>query len=108
MATPKPTGAVANARKKQPPWLWIGVAAVVVVLAVAALVSTGGSDKNKSTTLEGLEQTRPVTVTGTALPKLPSSGTDPAVGQVIPEARGQSFGGTPVDIRSDGRPKLIL
>jgi len=29
-------------------------------------------------------------------------------GKEIPEAKGQSFDGTPVDIRSDGRPKLIL
>ena len=40
-----------------------------VILAVAALVSTGGSDKKKSTTPAGVEQTRPVTVTGTALPE---------------------------------------
>jgi thiol-disulfide isomerase/thioredoxin len=112
MADTKPTGAVTAVQKKQPPkqppWLWIGVAALVVVLAVAALVSSGGSDKKKSTAVAGVEQTRPVTVTGRALPKLPSSGADPAAGQAIPEARGQSFDGTPVDIRNDGRPKLIL
>jgi|SRR5438067_8464050 len=112
MATPKPkskSSAVAAARKKGPPWLWIGVAGVVVILAVAALVSSGGSDKKKNSTAAGAEQTRPVTVTGTALPELPQGGgTDPAVGQVIPEARGASFDGTPVDIRNDGRPKLIL
>jgi len=112
MATPKPkskskSSAVAAARKKGPPWLWIGVAGVVVVLAVAALVSSGGSDK-KNKTAAGVEQTRPVTVTGTALAALPQSGDDPAVGKEIPEAKGQSFDGTPVDIRNDGRPKLIL
>jgi thiol-disulfide isomerase/thioredoxin len=103
---PKKKGAVAAARKKQPPWLWIGVAAIVLVLAVAAIVSGGGSDGNK--TAEGVEQTRPVTISGTALPDLPESGADPAVGQVIPEATGQSFDGSPVAIRNDGRAKLIL
>src|ERR1041385_6942568 len=109
MATTKPkSSAVAAARKRQPPWLWIGVAAVVVILAVAALVSSGGSDSQKNKTAAGVEQTRPVTVSVTPLPQLPQSGDDPAVGQEIPEAKGQSFDGTPVDIRNDGRPKLIL
>ena len=108
MATTKPkSGAVAAARKKQPPWLWIGVAAVVLVLLVAAIVSSGGSGKSKKTAA-GVEQTRPVTVTGTPLPTLPASGDDPAVGKEIPEAKGQSFDGSPVDIRNDGRPKLVL
>ncbi|MDQ1497442.1 MAG: hypothetical protein QOI86_782 [Actinomycetota bacterium] len=107
MATTKPTGAVAAARKKQPPWLWIGVAAVVLVLAVAALVSSGGSSGKKKSTA-GVEETRPVVVTGAALPELAQSGADPAVGKEIPEVRGQSFDGSPVDIRNDGRPKLIL
>jgi thiol-disulfide isomerase/thioredoxin len=107
MATTKPTGAVAAARKKQPPWLWIGVAAVVLVLAVAALVSSGGSGGKKKPAA-GVQETRPVVVTGAALPELAQSGADPAVGKEIPEVRGQSFDGSPVDIRNDGRPKLIL
>jgi cytochrome c biogenesis protein CcmG/thiol:disulfide interchange protein DsbE len=102
------SSAVAAARKRQPPWLWIGVAGLVAILAVAALASSGGSDK-KNKVAAGVEQTRPVTVTGTALPQLPQTGgDDPAVGKEIPEAKGQSFDGTPVDIRNDGRPKLIL
>jgi cytochrome c biogenesis protein CcmG/thiol:disulfide interchange protein DsbE len=110
MATTKSkskSGAVAAARKKQPPWLWIGVAAVVIVLAVAAIVSSGGSGGKKKSA-EGVAETRPVTVTGTPLAKLPQTGDDPAVGQTIPEVKGQSFDGSPVDIRNDGRPKLIL
>ena len=110
MATTKSkskSGAVAAARKKQPPWLWIGVAGVVIVLAVAAIVSSGGSGGSKKSA-QGVAETRPVTVTGTPLPKLPASGDDQAVGKTIPEVKGQSFDGTPIDIRSDGRPKLIL
>jgi thiol-disulfide isomerase/thioredoxin len=103
---PKKKGAVAAARKKQPPWLWIGVAAVVLILAVAAIVSGGSGGGND--TAEGVEQTRPVTISGTALEPLPQSGADPTVGQVIPEATGQSFDGSPVAIRYDGRAKLIV
>jgi cytochrome c biogenesis protein CcmG, thiol:disulfide interchange protein DsbE len=107
MAKPK-SGAVAAARRKQPPWLWIGVAAVVVVLLAAAVLAGGGSGGKGTKTAAGVEQTRPVTVTGTALPKLPDGGADPAIGQPIPELAGQSFDGTPVDIRNDGQAKLIL
>lgn len=103
------SGAVSAARKKQPPWLWIGVAAVVVVLLAAAVLAGGGSgDKKTADTPAGLEQTRPVTVIGTPLPKLPDSGTDPAIGREIPEVDGASFDGTPIDIRNDGKAKLVL
>ena len=103
---PRKKSAVAKARKKQPPWLWIGTAAVVLILAVAAIASGGGSDDKK--TAEGVEETRPVTISGTPLPELPQGGADPAVGQAIPEATGQSFDGSPVAIRKDGRAKLIV
>ena len=83
------------------------IAATVLVLVLAsAAASCGGSDKKKTTA--GIEETRPVTINGTALPKLASSGADPAVGTTIPEVIGQSFDGSPVAIRNDGRPKLIL
>ncbi|HET7722483.1 MAG TPA: TlpA disulfide reductase family protein [Acidimicrobiales bacterium] len=104
---PKKKGAVAAARKKQPPWLWIGVAGLVAVLAVAAIAS-GGSDDDGGETAGGVEQTRSVQISGTALPELPPSGADPAVGTVIPEATGQSFDGSPVAIRNDGRAKLLV
>src|SRR4051794_29538762 len=104
MATPKPkprSGAVAAARKKPVPWLWVGVAGLVIVLAVAAIVSSSGGGDKKKESAAGVEETRSVTIAGTALEKLPESGNDPAVGKEIPEARGQSFDGTPVDIRND-------
>ena len=111
MATTKPkpkSKAVAAARKKQPPWLWIGVVGLVLVLAVAAIASSGGSD-DKKTSAAGVEETRPVTVTGTALSEYePGGAADPAVGKTIPDVKGQSFDGSPVEIRNDGRAKLIV
>lgn len=107
---PKGKGAVAAARRKQkqPPWLWIGTAALVAVLAVAALVSSGGSDDNTQSAA-GIEENRPVTVSGTPLPRYePGGGTDPAVGQTAPDVTGQSFDGSPVEIRNDGRPKVLV
>lgn len=107
-AKPKPTSkAVARARKKQPPWLWIGVAGLVAVLLVAAIVSSGGGD-DETASVAGIEETRAVSVTGDALPELAAGGADPAAGKTIPEVTGQSFDGSPVEIRNDGRAKLIV
>lgn len=106
-AKPKPTStAVARARKQQPPWLWIGVAGLVAVLLVAAIVSSGGGDEN--TAAEGIEETRPVSVTGDGLPEFAPGGADAAAGKTIPDVKGQSFDGSPVEIRNDGRAKLIV
>jgi cytochrome c biogenesis protein CcmG, thiol:disulfide interchange protein DsbE len=105
---PKKKGAVAAARKKQPPWLWIGTAAVVLTLAVAAIVAGGGDDGGGSETAAGVEQNRSVDVTGSALKKFDPRTSDSAIGTTIPEVKGQSFDGSPVEITNDGRAKLIL
>jgi cytochrome c biogenesis protein CcmG, thiol:disulfide interchange protein DsbE len=87
--------------------LWIGVGGLAGVLLVVAIVlSLLSGDKN--TPAAGIAEIRPVTVTGAALPKFDGGSTDAAAGHTIPELRGQSFDGSPVDIRNDGRTKLIL
>jgi peroxiredoxin len=98
---------MATSTKKQPPWLWIGVGAVVVVaLVIAVVASTGGSDEGTD-----LPQTQAVTVTGNPLatfPDDPSAG-DPAVGQTAPTLAGRSFDGTTVDVKpGDGTARLVL
>jgi thiol-disulfide isomerase/thioredoxin len=72
---------------------------------IAVVVSRGGNDKN--TVAAGIEQTRPVQVVGDSLPQL-TTGTDPAIGTLIPELHGASFDGTPVDVTRNGQAKLIL
>lgn len=42
-----------------------------------------------------------------SLPRL-ESGTDPAVGETMPEIRGASFDGSPVRVANDGRPKVLF
>jgi thiol-disulfide isomerase/thioredoxin len=42
------------------------------------------------------------------LPPFEATANDPAVGRPIPEVDGKSFDGTPVSIKADGRPKLIV
>lgn len=111
MATSKPkkSRAVAAARKKQPPYLWIGVGVLVVALAVAAALSAGGGDDGGSPSAGGVQEARPVTVTGAALEPLPKEGgADPAAGKEIPDLEGLTFDGEPVSITKDGKPKLVL
>ena len=85
-------------------WVWGGIVAFVIVAAMVAFFAAGG---NKVETAAGVEQTRPVTITGAPLPEL-GSGTDNAIGQLIPEVTGASFDGTPVTINHDGRLKLLV
>lgn len=91
----------------RPPWLWIGLGLVIVIAAVVAVIASNASNgPDDATTAAGVEQTRSVQVTGTALAAF-SSGTDPAVGQQMPEVRGAGFDGTPVTIARDGRAKVL-
>lgn len=77
---------------------------MVVIAAVIAVIVSSGSDE---TATPGLEQTQPVTVAGTALPELPDSGADPAIGMVAPTLTGSSFDGTPVVV-APGKPTLVV
>ena len=90
----------------RPHAVWFALAAVVVVAAVIAVVTTHGSGSSRSAT--GVEQTRPVQVVGDSLPTLASAKTDPAVGALVPELHGASFDGTPVAVARDGTARLVL
>ena len=51
---------------------------------------------------------RPVTVEGSALPPLPQSGDDPAVGLTAPVLTGESFDGSAVTTASEGGPVMVV
>ena len=103
-----------NATKRRTGLIFGAAAAFVVVAAVVAVllsgsgdstvVGTGGDDPLAAT----ISETRPVTLTGAPLPPMPEQGADVALGLSMPELSGQSFDGTPVEIKNDGRPKIIL
>jgi hypothetical protein len=76
------------------------ISAVVVTAVIAT--ACGGSDGGS------LQETRPVEITGTALPTFPETGADPAVGMAVPELVGSSFDGSAVEMPDDGRPKVLL
>ncbi|MDF1598069.1 MAG: hypothetical protein P1T08_18510 [Acidimicrobiia bacterium] len=97
--------------------LIFGVAAALVILAgVAAIFISGGNDADPEagaptadgSAAVGISEIRPVAITGDPLPAMPEQGTDVALGSPMPELSGQSFDGTPVEIKNDGRPKIIL
>jgi cytochrome c biogenesis protein CcmG/thiol:disulfide interchange protein DsbE len=80
---------------------------VVIVLGVVAVIASRGST-TKPAVPKGVQETRPVTVTGAALPPLTDASVDPAVGTSAPQLRGSTFAGRSVAIVDDGRPKLVL
>lgn len=87
-------------RRSTTGWIIGGVVAAVVLIGfIIATVSTGGS---------GATEVADVTVTGEALPPLPESGPDPAIGLPMPDFAGVSFDDTPVSIGNDGRAKVLL
>ena len=78
---------------------------VIGLFGVVAVVASRGAGHDGVPA--GVQQVRPVSVSGTALPVL-GDGADPAEGVVIPEVDGKDFAGDPVALRRDGVPKLIV
>jgi thiol-disulfide isomerase/thioredoxin len=89
--------------------LFGAIAAVVVVIAaVAAILITGGDDDSPESQ-PGVEETRPVTITGQALPTYDGAvSPDPAVGMTLPGISGQNFAGDAVAITDDGKAKVVV
>lgn len=76
----------------------LGVVAVALITIVLLTFDDGG----------GGSETGSPQITGTALPRLPEGGNDPAIGLLAPEVVGADFDGTPVSITNDGTAKIIL
>ena len=94
----------ADARRRTR-WLWIGLGIAVATAALIAVLASSGS--KTTTTASGVEQTRDVQISGTALPPF-AEGADAAVGQPIPEVRGSSFDGSALAITRDGKAKVLV
>lgn len=90
-----------KSKKKSPPVFSILVGVVILLGVVATVLTRGGGTGPKFTDAR-------VTVTGDALPKLPDTGSDPAIGMTAPEVSGKSFKGDSVAITRDGRAKAII
>lgn len=111
--------ASSTTKKPSARWLWLGIAAVVVVVGVVSVVigrgvsgSSGGGTASPSggtVVPNGTMDYGTVAVTGSSLAALPQTGTDPAVGQEIPRISGTQFNGQQLDIvPTDGKAKIIM
>lgn len=98
-------------------WIWIGLAAVVVVAGILAYAltgsdgsSSGGGAATPAGTVvpSGKLTVGSIEVAGTALPDRRGSGADPAVGQIIPTIEGETFDGSPLTIGPSGEPTIIM
>ncbi len=102
-------------------WLWVGLAAVIVVAAGVAILSSGddeeltvgstvpaGSPSSAGSTGPGsVAEVWPVTLGGTPLAELPD-GVDPAVGTQAPTLSGFTFDGTPVAVDPSKGPVMLV
>jgi thiol-disulfide isomerase/thioredoxin len=91
--------------------LVLGVGALVIIAAaVAAVLLAPSAPPPVGSAAPG--SSSPVSASSAAagadLPAFAPGGDDPAVGRPIPEVQGIAFDGTPVGIKADGRPKVIV
>jgi thiol-disulfide isomerase/thioredoxin len=111
------SGAGASRSRWLVPGLVVAAIALAAVLAIvlpgASPPGGGGSSSvppsaaSAAAPGSGTASGAPV-ITGAALPEFANPTADPAVGMPAPEVRGSDFGGTPVTIEHDGRPKVVL
>jgi cytochrome c biogenesis protein CcmG, thiol:disulfide interchange protein DsbE len=80
------------------------VAGLAAALALVAVLLTRGGPSVP----EGVEQTRPVELSGAPLPMFDPDGEDPAEGNRAPELRGMDFQGDEVAVAHDGRAELLI
>lgn len=99
------------------PALILGLGAILIVAAaIAAVALTPSAQPQASAAASGASapagSAAPSGASSPAadatLPPFEASANDPAVGRPVPEVDGKSFDGTPVSIKADGRPKLIV
>jgi thiol-disulfide isomerase/thioredoxin len=97
--------------------LILGLGAILIVAAaIAAVALTPAAQPPASAAAPGspAQTGTPAPSGGSSpaviatLPPFEATANDPAVGSPIPEVDGKSFDGTPVSIKADGRPKLIV
>jgi thiol-disulfide isomerase/thioredoxin len=87
----------------------VGVVVVVVVVVLVGAVIITAATRKKGAVAANVEQNRPVSVVGSALPTYDDSGADPAVGNVAPVVHGESFDGTKETVGGKtAKPTLVM
>ena len=87
---------------------WIIGLGLVIAIALSAVVAIVTTGEDTAAVPDGYEQVRLITVEGAALPTLPDSGDDPAIGLKAPVLTGQSFDGTAVATAADSARLLLF
>ena len=86
--------------------IWPIVIGGIVLVALLAVLAVFLSQPSTGAVSEPADQ--PLTIQGSALPELPTEGTDPAVGLTIPSLSGTGLDGQPMSIGpSDGAQVII-
>jgi thiol-disulfide isomerase/thioredoxin len=122
MANNSRTGKQSSRKKLSTSNIVVVVVSAVAVLAVISIISSQKSSNNSSDTsvtptlptfphgqLPAAES-QPVGVQGEALPELPDSGQDPAIGMKAPLLSGFNFDGSPVSLTpgADGNATMVV
>jgi cytochrome c biogenesis protein CcmG/thiol:disulfide interchange protein DsbE len=97
-----PKRASVDRRPNRMPLLLVGGLVVLVLVAAVGSIVLSAANPDISQPAASVE------VSGTALPALPDSGTDPAIGRSIPTLSGTGMDGKPMTISADGRAKVIV
>jgi len=85
------------------------VVALVAAAAIVFAVAGGRSTKKDVVASSPSGENQAVVVAGDALPDMPDSGADPAVGKKAPTLHGYGFNGSPVDIvPGQGKAQLVV
>jgi thiol-disulfide isomerase/thioredoxin len=88
------------ARRSNTPFILVGVAAVVVTAAFAAIALSGQG--------EIAEPAAQVSIAGQPLPEYPASAGDPAVGQSMPSLSGVGLDGQQISIGPNDGPMAVV
>lgn len=105
------------------PLLIVGGVVAIVVLALAVALVAGSGDDGGDTATSGdapredtsgslgaaaVPDDTPVSLDGEALPPLPETGSDPAVGSPMPVVTGTGMDGAPLTVPAPGRPTMVM
>lgn len=96
--------------------MWVAILVVVVLAGLGAFIlsSSGSSSKGGEATSSGTVvpsgsiDVGSIDTIGTALPDLPQSGADPAVGLTVPTIKGETFDGSLMTIGPSGEGTIVM
>lgn len=94
--------------RRGPNIVLLAIAGVVLLGIIAVLVTRGGGDGDGDKSSAESSETRPVTLSGDALPALENPDADAAVGLQAPVLEGETFDGNKMTIGDSGKPTLVV